>query len=223
MQLNYLAGYDVIATANKLLGYGTWGYDLLAVEMNNVLGEQGELVGSYYSARVKLTVKDCIPITEEGVCAVQGGRNPKTLVDSHDMARKGAITDALKRAFRCYGDQFGNSLYDKDYDASTGNDNHQAPRQPAQRQAPAPAQQSRPAAPPPAAKAVTPATPNQAPKEKDVEKISQQGIDRIFSLAGTKGMDEFDLAKYSIELYGRPVKDLDMNEGRHFYQVLQGK
>ena len=31
--------------------------------------------------------------------------------EGHETAFKGAVTDALKRALRGYGDQFGNSLY----------------------------------------------------------------------------------------------------------------
>lgn len=34
-----------------------------------------------------------------------------TIMDAHENARKGAVTDAMKRAARCYGDQFGNALY----------------------------------------------------------------------------------------------------------------
>src|SRR4051812_22235002 len=74
-QLAYLKGYDVINTANRIFGYGQWGYDLLGVELNTIAGDNGEVVGGYYAARVKLTVAGCQPITEEGVCAVQEGRN----------------------------------------------------------------------------------------------------------------------------------------------------
>ena len=34
--------------------------------------------------------------------------------DAHDMAIKGAVTDALKRALRTFGPQFGNGLYEHD-------------------------------------------------------------------------------------------------------------
>ena len=33
------------------------------------------------------------------------------MMDAHENARKGAVTDALKSALRGYGEQFGNSLY----------------------------------------------------------------------------------------------------------------
>src|SRR6476661_10279126 len=114
MQLSYLKGHDAIDTANKIFGYGNWGYDLMGVELQNVQSEDGGIIGGYYAARVKLTVAGCVPVTEEGVCPIQEGRNPRAKIDAHDMARKGAITDALKRALRCFGDQFGNSLYDNE-------------------------------------------------------------------------------------------------------------
>lgn len=113
-QLSYLKGHDIIDAANRIFGYGCWGYDLLAVELTNVADASGEIIGQYYTARIKLTVAGAMPITEEGICPVQEGRNPRAKIDAHDMSRKGAITDALKRALRCYGDQFGNSLYDND-------------------------------------------------------------------------------------------------------------
>jgi len=33
------------------------------------------------------------------------------MMDAHENARKGAVTDVLKSALRGYGEQFGNSLY----------------------------------------------------------------------------------------------------------------
>jgi hypothetical protein len=35
----------------------------------------------------------------------------RAITDAHEMAEKGAVTDALKRALRTYGNQFGNGLY----------------------------------------------------------------------------------------------------------------
>ena len=47
----------------------------------------------------------------------------KTLADAHEGGAKEAVTDALKRALRSLGSQFGNSLYDKSR-------NHQTQSQP---------------------------------------------------------------------------------------------
>lgn len=150
-QLGYLEGHDIITTANRIFGYGNWGYDLVGVELEKVTNNSGEVVGNYYAARVRLTVAGCIPITEEGVCPVQEGKSPRAQIDAHDMARKGAVTDGLKRAMRCYGDQFGNSLYDRDLvdgqPRPEGQQQGQGQPRPA---APAPAgtNQRHPAAPP---------------------------------------------------------------------------
>jgi hypothetical protein len=35
----------------------------------------------------------------------------RTIVDAHEVARKGAVTDAMKRCLRTFGLQFGNGLY----------------------------------------------------------------------------------------------------------------
>jgi recombination DNA repair RAD52 pathway protein len=35
----------------------------------------------------------------------------RTIVDAYEVARKGSVTDALKRCLRMFGGQFGNSLY----------------------------------------------------------------------------------------------------------------
>jgi DNA recombination protein Rad52 len=230
MTLNYLAGYDVIATANKLIGFGNWGYNIEMVEPQTVLGDQGEIIGTYYVARIQLAIKDCIPITEEGVCAVQAGRNPKAIIDSHDMARKGAITDALKRAFRCYGDQFGNSLYDKDYDASTSPES--------QRQQPT-TMPTRAAMTPHAARPTNlPAQPQNAPQNATARPVTapaapiaaptdapatEQQREAILRMAGRKGVDEIELEDRLQKLYGSNILTLTRNDAAHFIKVFQGQ
>lgn len=173
MQLAYIPGHDAIDRANALFGFGSWGYDILNVELVSVPGEDGSVVGGYYAARVRLTVQDCVPITEEGVCPIQSGRNPRAIIDAHDMARKGAVTDAMKRALRCFGDQFGNSLYDTDLvDGQPGtektpahNNQNQQQQRPVQPAAPRPTPNynSKPNPAPTAAPAQAPTKPKENP------------------------------------------------------------
>jgi hypothetical protein len=47
--------------------------------------------------------------SDVGRCSYQGDTP-----EAHEMAVAGAVTDAMKRAFRQFGSQFGNSLYDRD-------------------------------------------------------------------------------------------------------------
>jgi DNA repair and recombination protein RAD52 len=113
--LSYLEGYDVIEKANEIFLPGEWGHETLEVQFQTVADPTtGEIAGAFYSARVRLIVRGCIPVTDEGVCPVEMVKG-RGLVAEHDKARKGAITDALKRCFRIYGEQMGNLLYDREY------------------------------------------------------------------------------------------------------------
>jgi DNA repair and recombination protein RAD52 len=233
MSLGYITGHDAIDTANRLFNYGNWGYDLLKVELVNIPGENGEVIGGYYAATVQLKVKDCIPVTEEGVCPIQEGRNPRAKIDAHDMARKGAVTDALKRALRCYGDQFGNSLYDTDLidgqpgtEKSTPAPNRLQPAsQPTSRpvtpQAPRPVQtmpQAQNAPRTPQAQLVTP-SPIQALSSGEL--ATEQQRTAIVNMAGRKGVDDIELNDRLTQLYGVELKALSRNDAAHFIKVFQ--
>src|ERR1700704_91991 len=143
-KLRYLEGHDAIDQADRLFGYGNWGYETLACEqtiIRDIL--TGEAVGACYKAKVRLDVRGCIPVFEVGsqpvaVASIEdhimGKRrkeaseknaeiddspfNPfevslaRTIImESHEQAEKGAVTDAVKRALRTFGEQFGNGLY----------------------------------------------------------------------------------------------------------------
>src|SRR2546421_286266 len=69
-KLRYLEGHDAIDQADRLFGYGNWGYETLACEqtiIHDLL--TGEPVGIAYKARVRLDVRGCIPLTEDGLKA----------------------------------------------------------------------------------------------------------------------------------------------------------
>ncbi len=113
----YLEGRTAIEQANRVFGHGGWGYDLVG----DVVLREGESVDQEtgeakpwraYAATVRVTVPGSQPRTDVGFQAVA-----EETVEGHETAHKGAVTDALKRALRSYGDQFGNSLYG---DGATG-------------------------------------------------------------------------------------------------------
>ena len=114
INLSYIEGFDVIDTANLIFGYGNWSY--LISSLTQVSQEQNHNQNFVvcYKAVVKLIVKDenhTKSIFRQDVGF--GSGVAKTLADSHENAGKEAVTDALKRAMRSFGNQFGNSLYDK--------------------------------------------------------------------------------------------------------------
>ena len=101
-QLAYVEGWHVIDEANRIFGYGGWSSE--TIETTCVNNEPDNVT---YIAKVRVTVGDVI---REGTGAGHG--NTKQGIGSnHEAAIKEAETDARKRAFMQFGNQFGLSLY----------------------------------------------------------------------------------------------------------------
>ena len=114
VSLSYIEGFDVIDTANLIFGYGNWSYLISKLEQVSQEQNHNQNFVVCYKAVVKLLVKDenhSKSIFRQDVGF--GSGVAKTLNDAHENAGKEAVTDALKRAMRSFGNQFGNSLYDK--------------------------------------------------------------------------------------------------------------
>ena len=108
---DYLEGHVVIDQANRIFGFGGWGYELAGDvtlrQIENVDTKTGEVkTTSFYSAPVRVTVPGAPPRTDIGFNAVAEDN-----VDGHETAIKGAVTDGMKRALRSFGVQFGNGFY----------------------------------------------------------------------------------------------------------------
>lgn len=94
--LDYIPGYVAIDQANKIFGFGGWSYSVTDLRQ---IGSSGWL------AVVKVTANVCgSSVTREDTGWGSG--------DS-EKASKEAVTDALKRALRTFGDAFGNWLWEK--------------------------------------------------------------------------------------------------------------
>ena len=107
----YLEGHTVIDQANRIFGFGGWGYELLGDvtlrEIENVDPKTGEVKRiRAYSAPVRVTVPGAPPRTDVGVHSVA-----EDTTEGHETACKGAVTDGMKRALRSFGERFGNGLY----------------------------------------------------------------------------------------------------------------
>ena len=106
----YLPGRVAIAQANRLLGYGGWGYDLVGEVTSRELTTRDAQTGAVehttaYTATVRLHVPGVPPRTDVGFRVVA-----EESAQGHETAYKAAVTDALKRALRTLGAQFGNDL-----------------------------------------------------------------------------------------------------------------
>lgn len=121
--LSYIETHDAIRTANDIFGFGGWGHQVEELRLigtapvQNRDGKLGVHVG--YLCVVKLFVKLVEHETHAFTSGVGYGdateyREGFAMVTAHELAAKEAESDALKRALKNYGDQFGLALYDKD-------------------------------------------------------------------------------------------------------------
>jgi len=113
---DYIEGWHAIAEANRIFGFGAWSYELR--DCKCVSDRQREIgqakksgFGVTYTARVVVQVGG---VTREDVGAGHGYDVDCGL--AHESAIKEAVTDALKRALRSFGNPFGLALYDKSRD-----------------------------------------------------------------------------------------------------------
>lgn len=124
IQLSYIEAHDFITTANRIFGYGQWEYSISSLEVASVEVNQNQNNIISYKAIVHVVVYN--ENHSQKVCREDvgfGSGIAKSLSDAHESGAKEAVTDALKRAMRSFGNQFGNSLYDKSR-------NHQMNQQP---------------------------------------------------------------------------------------------
>jgi DNA repair and recombination protein RAD52 len=108
IELRYLEGFEAINQANAIFGYHAWSYQITKLE---------HLAGVWI-ATVLLTVTTpdggSAGREDAGVGIPAVPRDSDAVSpDAQETAIKGAVTDALKRALRTFGNAFGNGLYDK--------------------------------------------------------------------------------------------------------------
>ena len=138
--LSYLEGFDIIETANRVFGFGNWDYSTkLEVVSQEVNQNQNHVI--CYKALVSIVVHDVSHSKQVSREDVGFGTGiAKTLADAHEGGAKEAVTDAIKRTLRSFGNQFGNSLYDKSRQHQNNQMQNQQPAQIQQYQTPVPEQ-----------------------------------------------------------------------------------
>ena len=118
--LSYIEAHTAISNANRIFGVTNWGPRVLKgpelQQINVVKPGTGEIseVHEYYTALVAVYVYGRFISSDEGFGEVQTlneGTPTKEMLGMHEKARKGAISDGIKRALRILGKQFGNDLY----------------------------------------------------------------------------------------------------------------
>ena len=194
---DYLEGHAVIDQANRIFGYGGWGYELVGDvtlrRIETVDPQTGEVkVDQGYSAPVRVTVAGALPRTDVGVHPVAEDN-----FDGHDTAMKGAVTDGLKRAFRSFGVQFGNGFY---------GDQPQAGNQPQPQRVPAPANGNSGQAP---SNGKSPVRQAQDRRNESQEEMLRR---RIFEIAAEQGFDDDGVRTAVVNQTGKSIDDLTAAE-----------
>jgi DNA recombination protein Rad52 len=111
--VQYIEGWAAINQANRVFGFDGWGAAVVGEVAYRPLSlldpDTGEaLAVGMYTATVRVSVRGCPPKADVG-CSFVSQDTP----EAHEAACKGAVTDALKRGLRHFGDQFGLRLYDR--------------------------------------------------------------------------------------------------------------
>ena len=167
IKLSYLEGFDIIDTANNIFGFGGWAYTISSLEQVSQEVNSNQNVVVCYKAIVKVDVYDIDHSTMISRQDVGFGTGvARNLADAHENSAKEAVTDALKRSLRSFGNQFGNSLYDKSKSVAQNTPSNM-PNAPANQNAVFGQNQ---------------AIPNQAPNDQvmgDIQSLRNMGLDVV--------------------------------------------
>lgn len=145
MTLSYVEGFYAINKANEIFGYDGWDYEIVDLRTDTyqvkeviharataqvkvtvrvpsstegVINDLIEQSGEEASAEVIMAQLGSAGIPKQTVTRNDVGHGTSTakgVVPDFEAAEKEAVTDALKRSLRSFGNQFGNSLYDKSF------------------------------------------------------------------------------------------------------------
>jgi DNA repair and recombination protein RAD52 len=125
--LSYVEGYYVIDKANEIFGHGHWSKhidELKCVHEDTKIKNEKPRYDVFYTCRCSIIVPQLIADSDGEVLPVQyctyedvGYGNSTSYAgmgEAHELASKEAVTDAMKRCLRHFGNPFGNGLYNKD-------------------------------------------------------------------------------------------------------------
>ncbi|CDO92094.1 unnamed protein product [Kluyveromyces dobzhanskii CBS 2104] len=107
----YIEGWKAINLANQIFGYNGWSTEVKNVTIDFLDERQGKFsVGC--TAIVRVSLADGTYREDIGYGTVENERRKSS---AFERAKKSAVTDALKRCLRGFGNALGNCLYDKDF------------------------------------------------------------------------------------------------------------
>src|SRR5215510_2830707 len=107
-ELSYIEGWHAVSEANRVFGFDGWDRETVASQC--IWAKPfGTKYGAAYLTRVRITVR----AGDQRVIREGSGTGEATAASpglAHEIAAKGAETDATKRALSTFGNPFGLSL-----------------------------------------------------------------------------------------------------------------
>lgn len=115
MKLSYMGGDVVTKTLNECFGYDGWSLEVKdKTQLDPIKDDKGRYHVAF-TATVRITHRRTGAFRED--CGA-GDAIDKSLASASGNALKGAVTDAMKRAARHFGEKLGNSLYHDDFNVN---------------------------------------------------------------------------------------------------------
>ncbi len=107
-----MEGWRAVELANHIFGFNKWSSTVLDLSKEYMDEVNPGKFSCAYSAVVRVTLKDGSFHEDIGFGEALNQRGKGSAIE---MAKKSAVTDALKRCLRLFGNALGNSIYDKDH------------------------------------------------------------------------------------------------------------
>ncbi|KAI0631152.1 Rad52 22 double-strand break repair protein [Trametes polyzona] len=112
-KLTYAEGWKIINLANEVFGFNGWSSNVVSITTDFVdYSEESRRYNVGVTAIVRVTLRDGVFHEDVGYGLLE---NSKSKGAALDKCKKEAVTDAVKRTLRNFGNLLGNCLYDKAY------------------------------------------------------------------------------------------------------------
>lgn len=105
---DYIEGWRAINELNRVFGFDGWSH---SIELHRDALDRDDVKGQWQAAYTCISTLTAAGVTRQDVGF--GSGFAKQVGDAIEGATKEAVTDALKRAARTFGNIFGLALYDK--------------------------------------------------------------------------------------------------------------
>lgn len=107
----YIEGWTAINIANRIFGYNGWSSKLRQIKIDYI-DECNQRYSIGVSAVVRVSLSDGTTREDIGFGSAD---NQRVKSQAIEKTKKEAVTDALKRALRQFGNALGNCCYDKEF------------------------------------------------------------------------------------------------------------